>query len=284
VAETQTAMLESATSDCSICERSLLVGESLRAYRDRDDRTLHVCELCRDRARKRGLEQLGAVGISRLRVQPSASVSDMLDRDRVIERLTVEVDQLKEQLGQAHLELHAQSGHEDAAHEAADRLHRQERELERLRREQDPVRRAEEHRLLQRQAEELRQLRTHLRQRDEQIARLRLAREAETSPVRMRGFALDAFNSSEHADRMARIARTLDAPEVTVSDEGPAVPRRLRVTLVWDIAWYEFLVKLDLGVGRASVHEVAHGGDPRALPECQRQPNARWRDSGLVLS
>lgn len=283
MADTQVAVAESAPPDCSICERSLLVGESLGMYRDRDSRTVHVCELCRDRARRRGLEELGAVRTPRLRVQPSGPVNDVLDRERVIERLGNELQQVKEQLGAAHMALNAQTMDEDTVSSVTDKLRRQERELERLRREHDPVRRADEQRQLQQQAVELRQLRAELRLRDEQIARLRLAREAETSPVRMCGFALDAFNSSEHADRMARIARTLGEPEVCVGDEGPALPRRIRITLVWDIAWYEFQVKLDLGAGKASVHETASGGDARALPEQQRKPNARWRDSGLVL-
>jgi len=82
---------------------------------------------------------------------------------------------------------------------------------------------------------------------------------------------------------MARIARTLDDPTVTVIDQGPGIPRHVRIVLVWDIAWYEFDVKLDLGKGFASVHQLGNGGDPRALEADQRRGNAQWRTSGLVL-
>lgn len=165
-----------------------------------------------------------------------------------------------------------------------ERVQRQDAELVRLRRELDPVRRAEDERRLERQAAELRELRTELRDRDARIERLQVARHAETSPMRMSGHALDAFNQSAELERMARIARTLGDPVVNVHDEGAGIPRRVRITLSWDIAWYEFVVKLDLGAGRASVHGTGTGGDPAVLPLERRRANARWSGSGLKLS
>ncbi len=163
-------------------------------------------------------------------------------------------------------------------------LRKQERELDRLRREADPVGRARDQRLISSQAEEIARLRTALRTRDSQVQRLQAARRSEADPRAMQGHALDAFNASEHADRMARIARTLGEPDVSVDDQGPGLPRQVHVTLVWDIAWYRFAVKLDLGSGRAAVREIDNGGDPRKVPTAPIQRNATWRDSGLVLS
>jgi hypothetical protein len=283
VIDAPAASSDSAPAAYGMCKRVLLVGESLRVYHDQDDRTFRVCELCRDAARRAGLSQRGPVDSPRMRVQPGGSVTDIVDRDALIEDLGKELEYLKQQLGAAHSALSEHSLKEEAVRAITDRLRRQERELERLRREVDPARRAEEQRALRQQEQELRQLREELRRRDEQIARLQVARQAETDPRRMCGFALEAFNSSEHADRMARIARTLDEPTVTVVDRGPSLPRRVSLALVWDIAWYEFEVKLDLGTGRASVKERASGGDPQGVADELRAGNARWRDSGLVL-
>lgn len=279
-----TPAAEYAPPDCAVCERSLLVGEALRIFRDRDNRLVKVCELCRDRAVERGFEALGGqADAPRLRVQASGSVGDIVDRDALIEGLGNELAYLRQQLGAAESALSEHSLQEEGVRAINDRLRRQERELERLRREHDPVERAEEQRTIKEQARQIRELRETLRARDEQVARLQNARIAETSPQAMCGHALDVFNSSEHADRMMRIARTLGDPQVAVRDLGPALPRKVQITLVWDIAWYEFVVKLDIGTGRASVHETGTGGDPRALGPDQRTANARWRTSGLVL-
>jgi hypothetical protein len=164
-----------------------------------------------------------------------------------------------------------------------ERLRRQDLELAQLRRELDPQRRADDQRLIEQQSDEIRQLRATIAQRDRNIERLQYARSVESSSMRVIGCALDAFNQSTELVRMARIARTLGEPIINVHDEGPGLPRRVRLTLAWDIAWYEFVVKLDLGAGRASVHETGAGGDSSVLQSERRRSNARWRESGIVL-
>ncbi len=274
---------EFAPPDCAVCERSLLVGERLHVYRDPDRRLVKVCELCRDTALGRNWEQMGPVDTPRLHVQPSGTVSDIVDRDALIASLGQELSYLREQLGTAHSALSEHSLQADTVRAITDKLRRQDRELERLRKEANPALRAQEQRERSHQIQEIAQLRAQLADRDAHIQRLMVARDAESNTSRMCRFALDTFNESEHADRMVRIARTLDAPAVSVIDDGPGIPRRVRIILVWDVAWYEFCVKLDLGRGIASVHQVRHGGDPRALVEEQLPANAVWRESGLVL-
>jgi predicted RNase H-like nuclease (RuvC/YqgF family) len=171
-----------------------------------------------------------------------------------------------------------------APSDLVERLRRQDVELERLRRDLNPARRAEEQRVLERQQAQIRELRGELQARDRRIEQLQRARHDETSPMRMSGHALDAFNQSRDLERMARIARTLGEPVVNVHDEGAGIPRRVRITLSWDIAWYEFTVKLDIGAGRASVHETGTGGEPSVLPLERRRANACWSGSGLKLS
>lgn len=281
------AVLERAT-DCAVCRRSVLVGEPLAPYRDpRVAQVQAVCELCRARAADRGWEAAGEParrrGGTRLRVE---AVPPATSLHAVATPPPTEVGMLAPQAAILERAIGLETNGAAPQHAASllDRVRRQDAELTRLRRELDPERRAEEQRRLERQNNELRELRSALRERDARIERLQQARHAETSPMRMSGHALDAFNQSAELERMARIARTLGDPVINVHDEGPGIPRRVRITLAWDIAWYEFVVKLDLGAGRASVHETGTGGDPTILPLERRRANARWSGSGLKLS
>lgn len=259
------------------------MGEAVRLYRDSHDRLVKVCDLCRERARALGFQGIGFDG-GRLRVHASGSLRDVAERDELIEGLGAELAFLKQQLGEAETALIEQSLQEESLRAITDKLRRQERELERLRREADPEQRDLERRTIKDQHAELVRLREQLAKREEQVARLQAARRAETDSNLMCGHALDAFNSSEHADRMSRIARTLGDPEVSVNDMGAALPRRVHITLTWDIAWYEFCVKLDLGAGKASVQQIGTGGDPTDLDRSHKLANAHWRPSGLVLA
>lgn len=281
MSEEHAAVLERASTHCAMCRRSVLVGEPLIPFHDpRADRQVTVCELCRSRARTRGWSESGEPtrrrGEARLRVEhiaplnaPARNAGTALDPPQV-----------------AILERAAGAAAQPAPPSPAllERVRRQDVELTRLHAELDPVRRAEERRAHEHMSSELRELRAALQARDTLIERLQRARHAETSAMRMSGFALEAFNQSADLERMGRIARTLGDPLVNVRDEGPGIPRRVRLTLSWDIAWYEFTVKLDLGAGRASVHETGTGGDPSVLDTGLRHPNVRWSGSGLKLT
>ncbi|MCW2955421.1 MAG: hypothetical protein JWO69_290 [Thermoleophilia bacterium] len=295
------AHTEHPATDCSLCRRSVLMGELLFPFSDpRTAAVVHACDLCRVRAGVRGWEAAGNPerrgGSTRLRVESRPfdrvdhAARDAASAARAVAPVgdvVVAAEPVAPAAPQvAILERLEAPVRDDAPDSRAllGRLRQQELELQRMRRELDPSRRAEEQRQLQRQSEELRELRIAVRERDAKIERLQQARHSESSPFRMTGFALDAFNQSTALERMARIARTLDVPTVNVHDEGAGIPRRVRVTLSWDIAWYEFVVKLDLGSGKASVHEVGTGGDPTSLPLERRRANAQWRDSGIVLA
>jgi hypothetical protein len=272
VAGTLIAVPGHVTTDCGVCGRSLLVGEQLRVFLDqRHDRQLHVCGLCGDKARRRGLVP-EAHGAPQLRVHPSGEVADAIE---------LEPAPMQPPAGIARPAQRAPKP--VASPDLIEQLGRAQRELERVRRESSPAQLAQQRRLQDQQAAEIESLRAALRQRDQRIERLQNARIAETRPMQMCGHALDAWGQAPAAERMARIARTLGDPVVSVQDCGPGIPRIVRITLSWDIAWYEFEVKLDLGIGKASVHEVGSGGDPSDLPKERRRPNAAWRDSGLVL-
>ena len=275
------ALLDHAASDCAICRRSVLIGEPLLPYLDpKLDRHVPVCELCRNQARARGWQASGEAvrrrGGSRMRVEqaPLLAIAAAPEPELLAPQIAV----LERAIG-----LEATRVEPVPSAALRERIERQQIELDRLRRELNPARRAEEQRLAERQIAQIRELCSALHDRDVRIARLQHARHDETSPMRMSGHALDAFNQSADLERMARIARTLADPTVNVHDEGPGIPRRVRITLAWDIAWYEFTVKLDLGAGRASVHETGTGGDPAGLPLERRRSNARFSGSGLKL-
>lgn len=275
-----------AATDCAICRRDVLVGETLVPHGDpRSDRISRVCELCGGRARSRGWEPVAPPevhgGGTRLRVERLAPRE--VEAPPVAPPVQLSAPQVAI-LERAAGRDHAPEEPQRAAAPLLARLRSQDEELERLRRELDPARRAEIARVLERQAAELKELRAAVAERDSRIARLQNARISETSPMRMAAIALDAFNQSPVLERMSRIARTLGPPVVNVHDEGPGIPRRVRITMSWDIAWYEFVVKLDLGTGRASVNETGTGGDPTSLPLERRRVNARFRESGMVLA
>lgn len=294
--EESVSVADRSATDCGFCRRSVLVGEPLIPFHDpRTERLVSVCELCRGRASARGWSAAGEpsrrAGSGRLRVEhlPAAPADGpvhddlaVLDSPSAPPVLATTIDASVPR--QAVLERMTGLTPEPAAPALLERMRRQDVELARLRRELDPSQRAEQQRRLERQARELRELRLAVRERDQRIERLQRARHDETSPMRMSGHALDAFNQSRDLERMARIARTLGDPIVNVHDEGAGIPRRVRVTLSWDIAWYEFVVKLDLGAGRASVHQTGSGGDSSVLPLERRRPNAAWRDSGCTLA
>lgn len=290
VDESPAATSVRSATDCAVCRRSVLVGEPLTPFHDaRGDRHVPVCELCRDRARERGWIHAGEPvrrrGSTRLRVEhvrgndgPATTLALAPEPEPTMNAPQVAILERAIGLDARSIEPPAQLG------DLVERLRRQDIELDRMRREINPARRAEEQRLAERQQAELRELRGELHARDLRIEQLQRARHDETSPMRMSGHALNAFNQSRDLERMARIARTLGDPIVNVHDEGAGIPRRVRITLSWDIAWYEFVVKLDLGAGRASVHETGTGGDANVLPLERRRANARWSGSGLKLS
>lgn len=298
--EHTTATISRSVTDCAICRRSVLVGEPLTPFHDpKLGRSIPVCGLCRDAANARGWTHAGdpvrRKGSARLRVEriPTAehgpATSLALAPEQEPERsmkgspdqgsmLAPQAAILERAIG---LSDHVVSSPTEALRMS---LYEKDLELERLRQELNPARRAEEQRQVERLYAQVRDLSRRLEDRGRVIERLQRARFDETSPMRMSSHALTAFNQSKDLERMSRIARTLGDPIINVHDEGPGIPRRVRITFSWDIAWYEFVVKIDLGAGRASVHETGTGGDCMQLPLERRRGNASWSESGLKIS
>ena len=115
-------------------------------------------------------------------------------------------------------------------------------------------------------------------------AELAEARRREGDPRTVRRIALDAFNRSEHVERVVAISRSLGEPIVHVGDAGCDLPRPVRITVVWDISWYEYLVRLDLHEQTVTVEEERRGDDPRVLPSHRLNPNGVLRSDRIVLT
>ena len=114
------------------------------------------------------------------------------------------------------------------------------------------------------------------------------ARRKESDARHVRRLALEAFNRSEHVERVVAISRSLGDPIVNVHCDGLELPRPVKVTITWDISWYEYIVRLDLLERTVTVEETRRGDDPRELPAAQLRAERRAagrpdraRDAGL---
>jgi hypothetical protein len=58
----------------------------------------------------------------------------------------------------------------------------------------------------------------------------------------------------------------------------------VKITVMWDISWYEYVVRLDLLERSVTVEETRRGDDPRELPAAQLDPNGVLRADRIVLA
>jgi hypothetical protein len=137
---------------------------------------------------------------------------------------------------------------------------------------------------MQRTAQVQTQLEQELETQRTRYAELAEARRKESDPRHVRRVALEAFNRSEHVERVVAIARSLGDPIVNVYVDGLELPRPVKVTVAWDISWYEYIVRLDLLERTVTVEEARRGDDPRELPAAQLQPNGVLRADRIVLA
>ncbi len=88
--------------------------------------------------------------------------------------------------------------------------------------------------------------------------------------------ALEAFNSSEQPRRIAGVARSLGAPEVTVR-HSPDVSARVWITVAWELCWYRYEVDLQ---DTAGVSVIEQGMELDELPSEDRAANATVDERG----
>jgi hypothetical protein len=85
--------------------------------------------------------------------------------------------------------------------------------------------------------------------------------------------ALELFNASSEARKVAGLTRTLGEPRVTVRSTSDGE----LVTVAWELSWYQWLVS------DGAVSEVAKGGELTELPIEDRDWNASLGEDGQLL-
>jgi hypothetical protein len=91
--------------------------------------------------------------------------------------------------------------------------------------------------------------------------------------------AIDVFNAGEQPRRVAGVARSLGAPEVTVrvlEDSGS----RVAIVVAWELCWYRY--EVDLGEEAAGAQLVGQGMELEELPELDRRANAGVDEHGAL--
>jgi hypothetical protein len=97
--------------------------------------------------------------------------------------------------------------------------------------------------------------------------------------------AIDAFNAGEYTRRVASLARSLGAPEVTVRP-GEAVASSVAIVIAWELCWYAYEVDLDdrskIGQQGTDARSIAQGTELSELAPHDRLGNARADERGML--
>ena len=301
------------TASCALCRRHLLVGEPARLYQDpASKRFQKVCPLCYDRAERRGWR---ADGTPIVAVHANPPKDHLLrERENLIDRLRgqlqsveFDLDQVRTALAKAEQQAGELRTVKREMKDLTGELRKRERELRQLAEakkrsdeaatQADATGREAIHRHHQAAAEldqrtsQIGQLESRLDLLEQELeherkryADLAEARRREGDPRTVRRIALDAFNRSEHIERVVAISRSLGDPIVNVHCDGLELPRPVKITIMWDISWYEYVVRLDLLERSVTVEETRRGDDPRELPAAQLEPNGVLRADRIVLA
>jgi hypothetical protein len=91
--------------------------------------------------------------------------------------------------------------------------------------------------------------------------------------------AIDQFNASEHRRTVAGLTRSLGRPRVAAVT-GPEAPDEVRLTVAWELSWYQFEVVL--ADERTTVRSLAKGDDISELREDDRAWNAHADEDGKL--
>jgi hypothetical protein len=284
------------TASCALCRRHLLVGEPARLYQDpQSKRFAKVCPLCYEQADRRGWRAEGRPVVA---VHANPPADQLLrERESLIDRLRgqlqsveFDLDQVRSALAKAEQQAGELRHVKREIKDLQSELKRRDRELRAL---ADDRRRIEERAAQAEAAREadlsriegrLTRLEQELAEERRRYAELAEARRHESDARYVRRLALEAFNRSEHIERVVAISRSLGEPIVHVYVDGVDLPRAVRLVVAWDISWYEYVVRLDLHEQTVTVDEVRHGDDPQELPRWRLQPNAVLRSNRIVLS
>jgi hypothetical protein len=99
------------------------------------------------------------------------------------------------------------------------------------------------------------------------------------TPERRLRRAIDEFNGSEHRRTVAGLTKSLGVPRVSAV-MPPDTPHEVRLTVAWDLSWYQWEVRL--ADDPARVRTLAKGSDLDELRDDDRAWNARASDDGRL--
>ncbi|MGE5281683.1 MAG: hypothetical protein ACM3N0_05055 [Chloroflexota bacterium] len=91
--------------------------------------------------------------------------------------------------------------------------------------------------------------------------------------------AVAVFNASEASRTVAGLNRSLGRPTVSVGASAGS-PSAVRVTVAWELCWYQWRVELGEPVGRVS--QVANGREVDELDRSARHWNAAAEGDGRL--
>jgi hypothetical protein len=268
--------------ECAICRRSFLAGETVRLYRDHPSRAaVKVCELCPATAEARGWMSAEQTG-RRLRMPADPARLELAERrDALVDRLTVQLATLEDELEQAR-------GVREEAEAAQAALVDAHSEIERLTARLTSTREELEATLAVRaqDAEERLQLKAALAAAQDgkpaapdggELDRVLRAREREAHAGELIGIAARAFNRSPHAERVRELALRQGRPKVVLGVYGVELPRRVIIAFAFGDERRTFVVSLDL-VARAATVARATSDERQQATE---RPG-RWSPEGGV--
>lgn len=89
--------------------------------------------------------------------------------------------------------------------------------------------------------------------------------------------AFDVFNASEHKRTVAGLIRSLGPPGVSAVSNGDT-PTEVRITVAWELAWYQW--EVDLTKPGEAISAIAKGDEITEIAEADRHWNARANESG----
>jgi hypothetical protein len=282
---------------CAVCRRHFLQGEAVRLYRDANGPTFRrVCALCLEAAATRGWEPSEATREEPLRVYADPIRNEAaVARDRIVERLQSELEQVQRQLVGARGSWTEAESRALALERARDGLATLPSALRTAERERDNLA-AEVDRLsqglaqatlseqrLERSERRVRELESEVAEAQAELERVRTVRRRESDPAYLRNIAAAAFNRSTQSGIVSAAARKHGTPRCRLAAEGVGLPRVVRATFFWDDAWYEFLIALDLAERSVRVDESGRGDSSSDLPASRLRENAAWTPgNGLI--
>jgi DNA repair exonuclease SbcCD ATPase subunit len=249
------ALASSELDRCSVCRRHFLQGEAIRLFREPHSRAMQrVCPLCTQQAQGRGWQLCEATREIPLQLHGDPVRQERaLQRDRLVERLTTQLEGVQAERDGVRREAELQAG------ELAAELERTRQALSAESSRLAEVRRLAGERLaqarqgielqdrrLERAEKRLRELEAELAESQEEHTRVLRARRREADPTALRRVAAEAFNRSPHAEEVATISRSLGEPRCRLVIEPTGLPRRVRIAFAWESELRLYAVDLDL--------------------------------------